>query len=112
MPEYNPDSATWSDYQHGIDMDIQVLNRDHPITRGLHDFQIHDEGYSNLMVLEDVTPLIGTGHPACSPLVGWSGSMNNSTTVYLIFGHDKHAYQNTSFRHLLSNALSWLAEQD
>jgi lysophospholipase L1-like esterase len=105
---FGNDPSKLSDYRHDLDLEINVLDRRHPVTRGLEDFTIHDEGYSNLWIRDGLTPLLGTDHPDCSDLVGWVNRFDQSTVVYLIFGHDRQAYVNESFHQLLENALSWL----
>jgi len=112
MPGYTSDSSLLSDYRHDIDLEVKVVNNNHPVTRGVNDFEIHDEGYSNITILDEVTPLLTSDHPDCSPLVGWTNTFNKSATAYLIFGHDKYAYENKSFQQLLNNAIHWLADQD
>ena len=112
MPGFTSDSSLLSDYKHGIDMEVEVMSQNHPVTLGISNFEIHDEGYSNITVLDGVTPLLTTDHPDCSSLVGWTNTFNRSEIVYLIFGHDKHAYNNASFRILLHNAINWLIVQE
>jgi len=112
MPGFQSDTTLLSGYKHDIDMKIEVVDSHHPITRGMHDFKIHDEGYSNITIMSGVTPLLRTEHPDCDPLVGWVNTFHNSTTVYLMLGHDKHAYQNPSFQQLVSNSIVWLSEKD
>jgi len=112
MPEFTTDSTLLSDYKHDIDMVVEVVDHDHPVTHGISEFTIHDEGYSNLSIVEGVIPLLRTDHPDCSSLVAWVHEYNASTTAYLIFGHDKLAYENKSFQQLLFNAINWLADQD
>ncbi len=36
-----------SGYDHGQDIKVHIASADHPITKGLKDFEIHDETYSN-----------------------------------------------------------------
>jgi hypothetical protein len=102
------ETSEFSGYKHDLDLRITVLDKRHPVTRGLNDFTIHDEGYSNLWISEGVTPLLKTENPDCSEIVGWINHFDRSTTIWLIFGHDKLAYENHSFRKLLGNALGWL----
>ena len=77
----------------------------------MKDFNIHDEGYSNITVLPGITPLLKTDHPDCTPLVGWTHKQDQSTIVYLMLGHDKHAYENPAYIQLLNQSIHWLAEQ-
>jgi type 1 glutamine amidotransferase len=111
MPGYITDSTLLSDYRHDIDMEIEVVDPDHPVTLGLKNFSIHDEGYSNITTLQGITPLLRTDHPDCAPLVGWTHQQDQSTIVYLMLGHDKHAYENPAFIQLLNQSIHWLAEQ-
>lgn len=111
MPGFGDDSASLSDYAHDIELEVKVLDLDHPITAGISDFQIHDEGYSNIRIHKDVHPLFGTSHPQCAPLMGWTNEFQNSTIVYLMFGHDRLAYENESLRQILINSISWLSEK-
>ncbi len=108
MPQYSTDSALFSDYRHSIDLPVEVVDKNHPVTSEMSDFEIHDEGYSNLTVWNGVEPLLSTEHPDCSPVIGWAHSYQNSLIVYLIFGHDKYAYENQSFQQLLNNSIEWL----
>lgn len=111
MSRFETDSTLHSDYKHDIDLHIRIADPGHPVTSGIGDFKIHDEGYSNILVNEDVHPLLFTDHPDCAPLVGWVNEAGNSTCVYLMLGHDRHAYENESFQHLVQNAILWLSNQ-
>jgi len=109
IPEFEPDSALHSAYRHDIDIQVKVLDPNHPVTAGVEDFVIHDEGYSNIRISKDVHPLLGTSHPDCAPLMGWVNQYQNSTCLYLMFGHDSQAYSNENLRLLLNNSIQWLS---
>jgi len=108
MPRFGWDSTLLSDFKHDIDLEIEVLDPDHPVTRGVDNFVIRDEGYSNIQINEGIHPLLGTNHPDASPLVAWVNNHDQSTIIYMMLGHDKHAYGNESFHLLLSNSIQWL----
>lgn len=112
MPQYGADSTLLSDYRHDIDMMVEVVDPEHPVTWNMSDFEIHDEGYSNVSMVEGVVPLLKTAHPDCSPVVGWTKLSGQSTVVYLMLGHDQLAYANESFQQLLSNSIHWLASEN
>ena len=109
IPEYETDTSLHSDYRHDIRMTVRIVDPVHPVTRGMEDFVIDDEGYSNITVLPGVTPLLRTDHPDASPLIGWAHRSGQSDIVYLMLGHDRHAYQNPSFTRLLDQSIRWLA---
>lgn len=111
MPGYASDPDQLSGYAHDLDLEIQVLDPTHPLTRGIGEFSIHDEGYDHIQINGGVQALLGTRHPQCAPLVAWENRWQNSTCLYLMFGHDKLAYTNENFRHLLQNAIHYVSEQ-
>jgi uncharacterized protein len=104
---YNYPPGRFSGYKHDIVMEVKVLEPAHPVTKGLSDFKIHDEGYSNIGINEDVTPLLSTSHPDCSNIIGWAHEYNNSKIVYILLGHDNNAWSNDNFLILLKNAITW-----
>lgn len=107
LPDYTPDSSLRSDYKHDIVLQVRVIDKSHPVTAGLEDFEILDEGYSNTTQLPGMQNLLETSHPDCDRYIGWTHSVNNSKVVYLMGGHDKHAFEHPSFRKLVSNAINY-----
>jgi type 1 glutamine amidotransferase len=105
--EYTPDTSQRSDYKHDIVLQVRVLDKSHPVTEGVGDFEILDEGYSNTLQLPGVHNLLETSHPDCDRYIGWTHAVKNAKVVYLMGGHDKHAYEHPSFRKLLSNAINY-----
>lgn len=108
MPDFHPDSTLHSGYAHDMDLKIEVLDLSHPVTRGIGEFMIHDEGYYNIQISKEVHPLLGTSQRYCAPQVAWVNQCDRSTCLYLMFGHDKQAYANASLHHLLENSIFWL----
>jgi lysophospholipase L1-like esterase len=96
--------------EHDLDLQVLISDPSHPVTRGMEDITIHDEAYSGLDILEGVTPLLETGDPACSSPMGWTHRYRNSKVVYLMPGHDHHAYEHPAYRELLENSISYLTE--
>ena len=104
------DTAKVSGYRHDIDLEVRIIDPDHPVTSGLSDFTTHDEGYSNIEIKPGVTRLLSVEHPDCAPCVGWSGRHRNSRTVYIMLGHDRNAYSSKSFVTLVEQAIRWTAD--
>lgn len=96
-----------STYKHDVDILVQILDRNHPITKDLNDFNIHDEVYGSYIVNNDVIPLLKTDHPESTKTIAWHHQYKNSRIVYLQSGHDHHAYENINFRQLLLKAINW-----
>ena len=98
--------STWS---HGEDMKVTVVDKDHPITKGVDDFQIHDETYGLYYTAPDVKVLLKTDHPKNDPELAWTTSYGKSRVLYLMLGHDAHAYKNPNFSKILSQGIRWAA---
>ena len=103
------DKSKASTYEHNMDIPVEIVDADHPVTRGMKDFVIHDEVYGNFEVLPRVTPLLRTNHPKSGDIIGWTNSSGASRIVYLQLGHDHQAYENENYRTLVRNAILWTA---
>ncbi len=109
-PSSPVDSTRFSGYRHDIVIPVKIVNPEHPVTRDMVDFEILDEGYSNIEVNDDVEILLTADHIDCHPVVGWTHEVGNAKIVYLMQGHDRHAYENPNFKRLLENAIRYVAE--
>lgn len=105
-----PDSLL-STFKHDIEIPVHVSKEQHPVTDGLSDFLIHDEGYGNIQVNEDVEIFLSTDHPDCSNAMAWANTYKKSKIVYIMLGHDALAYANEDFQRLIKNAISYVAEK-
>ncbi len=109
--ESGPDQEI-STYQHDVEVDVQIADHMHPITKGVTDFFIHDEIYGNFRVRPTVHPLLRTTHPESGEVIGWTNRYGNSRIVYIQLGHDHYAYENPNYRRLLKQAIAWAGEPD
>ena len=109
-PKGQPQVTDAVGYRHGVEVGVVVVDRDHPITRGLEDFTIHDEIYWGYRVGADVHPLLTTTHPKSGKPLMWTRTEGRSRVVYLQLGHDRLAYENPGFRTLLARSIGWVAE--
>ena len=108
-PNYTDDPSLASDYRHDIWLHVQV-NQDHPITQGIEDFDIYDEGYMKLIVSSNVTPILTTTHEYCDENIGWVHQVRNARVVYLLPGHAAEGLGHTSYRQIIANAIQWVSE--
>lgn len=98
--------STWS---HGEDLKVTIADRQHPITQGLEDFQIHDETYGGYYTAAGVHVLLKTDHPKNDPELAWTTQYANSRVFYLMLGHDHLAWQNPAYTRLLQQGIRWAA---
>jgi uncharacterized protein len=118
-----------SGFRQGTEQRITVVDKNHPVTAGVDDYDIVDEVYLCPMFEDSVHPLlrtsfkptadkfadapngsnVGAGHPPGPNLAGWVKTAENSPIVYLQNGHDNNAWSNPHFQRLMLNAIKWLA---
>jgi type 1 glutamine amidotransferase len=98
-------------YEHGVDVPVVIVAKEHPVTAGLADFAIHDEIYWGFRVQPDVTPLITTTHPKSGKPLGWTRTQGKSRVAYLQLGHDHSAYENPNYQQLVARSIRWVAKQ-
>jgi type 1 glutamine amidotransferase len=101
-----------STYRHDVQFQVKVLDRHHPITRGLDDFEIHDETYGGFEVLPGTKPLLSTSEPSSGPILAWHHTYQRGRVTYIQLGHDHLAYQNPAYARLLAQAIRWAAQRE
>jgi type 1 glutamine amidotransferase len=98
-----------STYKHDLDLHVHIEDTSHPITRGMSDFRIHDEGYKYCGFEADNHVLLTTEHPDCDKTIGWVRKVGKARVYGMMLGHDSHAYENPNFRKLVARAIRWTA---
>lgn len=97
-----------SSYIHDIDFNLKIADKNHPVTKGLEDFQVFDETYKDYYVAENVTPLLITDEPTSTPVIGWAKEYGKARVVVLQSGHDVPTFENPNFRKLLKQSIIWV----
>lgn len=100
-----------ANYEHDVDISVKVEDKKHPVTHGISDFEIVDEVYGDVEILQSVRPLLSTTHPKSMHYVAWINHYGNSDVIYLQLGHGPSAYANPNYRKLLQQAIEWSAKQ-
>ncbi len=103
------DGKPGSTFKEGVDLHVKVVDGQHPVTRSMKDFDIHDEAYGNLEMVPDVTPLLAVDHPQSNKVVAWAHTYGRSPVVAIQLGHGPEAYANPAFRQLVGQAIRWAA---
>ena len=124
-----PDSG----YRHEVKYTAKVI-KEHPITKGLSEFPMCDELYLAEVFEDSITPLVESDygfthenfysatqaiegkmynnknwlHDNGSPCIAWIKNYQNSPIVYLQMGDSPDTYENSSYRLLVKNSLTWL----
>ena len=100
-----------SGYKYNLDIPIEIVDREHPITRGIENFVIRDEGYSNLYIREGIEVILRTNHPDVTPEVAWINRYGKGIVFAIALGHDRHAFENPNLRRILQQAIEWCVEE-
>ncbi|MFC2113541.1 family 16 glycoside hydrolase, partial [Bacteroidota bacterium] len=104
-----PDSSLRSGYKTELEMEVKVLDPDHPVTAGITDFTILDAGYNNLYISSSIHPLLGVENPYSAEYVGWTHKYNNSPVVYIMPGYSKIAFSDESYKQLVENSIKFVS---
>jgi hypothetical protein len=96
-------------WQHDVKIAVRVADADHPVTRGVKDFEIHDETYKLFDVAADAHTLLTTDQPLSNKEIAWAKTYEKARVVYMQSGHDHLAYENPNFQRLLRQAIQWVA---
>jgi hypothetical protein len=93
----------------GLNIPVSVRDDQHPITRGMKDFEITDETYKGRWWAKDNHVLLTTSHPENDEPVAWTRQYGRSRVFNIQFGHDKQAYACPEYRDLLVRGIRWVA---
>jgi uncharacterized protein len=96
-------------YIHDLHFKAVIAQADHPVIKGLKDFDLFDETYKGYYIEEGVTPLITTTEPSSNNIIGWAKTYGKARVVTLQSGHDTPTFENPAFRKLLARAILWVA---
>ncbi|MHC4086298.1 MAG: ThuA domain-containing protein [Planctomycetota bacterium] len=98
-----------STYLHGADYTVHIEDTKHPITRGLSDFQVHDETYKKCDFEKDNHLLLTTNHPDSDTELGWVRNYGKGKVCFIMVGHGPTVYAQPEYRQLVARAIRWSA---
>lgn len=96
-----------SEYQHDVNFRVKIEDKEHPVTKGIEDFDIKDETYKLYDVAADNHVLLTTDAPTSERAIGWTRTYKNSNVCFIQLGHGSDAYFNKAYRQLVSQAIRW-----
>ncbi len=107
------DGAAWktTPWKHDEHLKATVVDKKHPITQGVNDFEIEDEAYGKFWVDPDAHILLTTDHEWNNPELAWTKQYGKSRVFHLMLGHDGKAYANPSYRRVLEQGIRWAAQK-
>lgn len=100
-----------ANYEHDVNIPVKVEDKKHPVTKGIRDFEVVDEVYSDVEIRPQVKPLLSTTHPKSMRYLAWVNHYENSEVICIQLGHGPSCYTNPNFRRLIQQAIEWSAKQ-
>ncbi len=101
-----------SGWKEDLHFRIHVADPNHPVTRGVTDFDTHDEAYKWFDVAEDCHSLLTTDEPESNKVIAWAKKYERARVVFIQSGHDHFAYENPNYQQILRQAILWTARRD
>jgi len=98
-----------SGWKGGVDYTVHVADPEHPVTRGIEDFRIHDETYCRYWVSPKAHVILTTDEKTSDEAIGWTRTQEGARVCYLMNGDCPRAYRNPNYRRLIANAIRWTA---
>jgi len=95
---------------------IKITGAEHPITRGLQDFELKDELYYNLQMKHQVDPLATTDYNDGTWPVAWTRTYGKGRVFHTPLGHrgikpgSDDPIQNPNLQKLVMQGIDWVAE--
>jgi len=96
-----------SSYKYNLDIAVEIADKEHPITKGVDNFTIRDEGYKGLYIREGIHVLLKTDHPDATTELAWTTRHGKGTIFVIALGHDRLAYENPNLRKILHQGIEW-----
>jgi type 1 glutamine amidotransferase len=94
-------------YLHDIHFMVNIVNKKHPVTKGVKDYEAFDETYKGYYVANGVDPILSTTEKSSNPIIGWTWHYGKARVVTLQSGHAAPTYQDANFRKVLKQAIVW-----
>ncbi len=102
-------ARSFESFSHDEVMRIAVEDGDHPITRGISDWEMIDETYVMGEPDTDSHLLLTTDHPACMKSIGWTRQYNDTQVFCLQSGHDNQTWKDENFQSVLMRGIQWVS---
>jgi type 1 glutamine amidotransferase len=98
---------------------VKVMNSNHPITQGIHDFMVNDEQHyveydkDRKYILLEAENVDGLGYEklGAKSVAGWAYDYGSGRVVFTSPGHTIHALWNPEYVKLQKRAVQWLLKE-
>jgi type 1 glutamine amidotransferase len=98
-------------YHHDQKLRVNVVNAEHPITKGLKPWEMLDETYTMADAGAGSEILLTTDHAKSMQTLGWTRQYKKSRVFCFESGHDNQTWVSPDFREVLRRGLLWCARK-
>lgn len=91
-----------------LDIPVEIVDPEHPVTRGVRPFTLHDELYIMEHWPDAYHLLAGTPAEGGQP-IAWVREQGKGRVFYLSLGHNAHCFENVDYARLLRQGVQWAA---
>lgn len=103
------DAESFTGYSHDETMRIAVTDSEHPVTKGLSDWEMIDETYVMGEPDSESQVVLTTDHPECMKTIGWTRQVQDTRVFNFQSGHDNQTWVNEDFKGVLTRGIRWAA---
>ena len=95
---------------------VKIVDHDSPVTRGLDDFDLADELYTNMQMLDGVKPLATIDHNGTTWPVAWTWQGGKGRVFHTSLGHRSFGpgkddpLRNPDLQKLILQGIDWVAD--
>ncbi len=104
------DSHRASGWKHD-DIEIRI-KPDHPITKKLKGFTIHDEVYNHCSYAKDNHVLLTTDCKHSDGPLAWTRTYKKANVFYILPGHGTRIFSHDTYRTIFARAVKWAASDN
>jgi type 1 glutamine amidotransferase len=100
-----------STYKHDMDIDVKVVDKKHPVSKGVTEFTVFDETYKGCVFEPDNHILLTTDNPTSDKTIGWVRTHKNARVCCIQLGHGPSIFSNPQYKKLVAQAVKWTAKK-
>ena len=90
---------------------VNIVDKEHPITKGLGDFEIDYELYHTLALRPEIHVLATATHDGKLAPMAWTNMYEGNRVFYCALGHAQVSFENLGFQQLVSRGVAWAGGQ-
>jgi type 1 glutamine amidotransferase len=94
-------------WKHDVDMKIHVEDREHPITKGMEDFEIHDESYKKWVYHDGNHLLLSTDCELNNKQICWVKKYGDAKVFYMMLGHGPQIFTDENYKKVVARGIRW-----